>query len=105
MRSRVIQQSFAEAPSWVVLRMTQNRDGCSSISGECEGCKRWKYRVVLLCVLFGIIGFLVGLEGCCGVLGRERLERRTQVMVQDLNLTKTQLQALTVLLSSSEVSN
>lgn len=110
MRSRVVQQSFAEAPSWVVLRMAQNRDCYSSIA-ECEGCKRWKFRVVIMCVLVGIVGFFLGLEGSCGVWGGERLERevlwerRAQVMVQEFNLSKTQLQALTFLLSSSEVNN
>ncbi|KAJ1686408.1 hypothetical protein LUZ63_017798 [Rhynchospora breviuscula] len=107
MRSRVIQQSFSEAPSWVVRRMAAKRDYHSSI-GECEGCKRWKFRVVFSCVLVGFMGFLLGLEGCCGVWGRGRLEReglwerRAQVMVQEFNLSKTQLQALAVLLSSSE---
>jgi hypothetical protein len=110
MRSRVIQQSFAEAPSWVGLRMARSRD-CYSPIGECEGCKRWKSRVIIMCFLVGVVGFLLGLEGCCGVWGGERLEReglwerRAQVMVQEFNLSKSQLQVLTVLLSSSEVNN
>nr|CAD1837745.1 unnamed protein product [Ananas comosus var. bracteatus] len=56
----------------------QNRGLGSSNGGECEGCRRLKAR------------------------GRDLWEERAQVLVEESNLSKNQLQALVLLLSSSE---
>lgn len=83
----------------------QNRGLGSSNGGECEGCRRLKARFLVLCVLSGFVGSIgvfwgLGSYGC---RGRDLWEERAQVLVEQSNLSKNQLQALVLLLSSSEV--
>ncbi|XP_072990944.1 probable histidine kinase 5 isoform X1 [Typha latifolia] len=108
-----LRQAFLKLLRWVLLRMARNGVLSSSSDGsrvaQCDGCRRWKSRLLLLCFLGGVLASIwlfAGFRECQSWVRKEKVrdlwEERAQVLLEQFNLSKDQLQALGWLLSSSE---